>query len=541
MAEANIQPYIDIIRNSTDGDNVRDAIINCMQEINKESKYKVKSKVISGTVGNMETHYVAGSGTVWKDVTLDLKLPDGSEVPESQLVVDDFYVDNNTPNGDHPPESGHRWGTIHVDIDWSQYANEDIAEQIEITTDDLDPNSVYHAETSGFTSMRSIKFSNVKSTAGGMVGPGGQIVYNVEFKNEAGQLVFGPVQVPAGDDADKYYNGPNPPDSGHSGYKIGWKPSGSKSVRRDYTGNNALVVQYDNYSFGDDEIADDWATIARNGGAPYPIGSYKTMILAENQQVNIQPHAWETRCPIIEEQDGSIKILDTMHYVNSPELSFYGQAIKFIKTGSGENGSTSSWIASDPIRFNNAVQFGYYETSIADHYETSDWEDSVWRQLFNSYDFMSLFPSDVRNSIKSVNKPYYGVSSHVHDGQHLASIRKSVNSKIWIPSASEYRNIIRSSYNRDHDQHSYSNDFYKLDETAADYRSIWSNDYSSEAYYSYLICRDTVTKNGGLAILKFSNTADENGHYPFDLESDQFVYSIGSYQALNLIRIGFCL
>lgn len=536
MAEANIQPYIDIIANSSDGDNVRDAIINCMNEINKESKYKVKSKVISGTVGNMETHYVAGSGTVWKDVTLELKLPDGSEVPESQLVVDDFYVDNNTPNDDYPPETGHRWGTIHVNIDWSQYANEDIAEIIEITTDDLDPDSIFHAEDLGYTAARSIRFTNVKSTSGGTILPSGGIGYNVEFKDSNGNYICSAV-VPKGDDVDNYYKGPRPADSNETRSMIGWIPEASAKCNRDYTGDNALTPRYSSITFGGDTIADDWDVIGRNGGSKYKIGDHKTLLLSGN---NFEVMGFTTKENelIYDPQQGTLIVSKVCTPINTIAGSILPQALEMIKISEDESGCTSSWISAVPLSgIGNVLNQMVIHDMVSNNLRSGDWEDCTLRYVLNSMPFFEMFPNELKPYIKWVTKPYNGWAIHSPAG---ANSVKQTRDRIWIPSVSEFRKHIKNSFNPEHTQDRYPNNIWTLNESAANYEgSVFYNNYPRQAQ-RHMYTRDNFNTGAyGGVFTKLLLQMDDP--YGFDLESEYFIVNTSSPPTEGECYIGFCL
>lgn len=562
MPEANIQPYLDIIANATDGDNVRDAIINCMSEINKESKYKVKSKRISGTVGNMETHWYAATGEVWKDVTLDLKLPDGSEVPESDIIIDDFTVDNDTPNGDHDPITGHRWGTIHVNIDWSQYANEDIAEIVEITSDNLDPDRTFHIETygNGYTAMRAIRLADVASTAGGMIGPDGKTYYNVEYKNQAGNVVY-KTQVQRGDDASLYYKGPQMPDEGHGGYLSGWLPmTMSRSITKDCTGANALTPNYGYDTYAYDTISESWSEILQDGGAHYPIGSRKGFTLGGGAINTVGAGTYKTKVNVLqigEEPNPTVNILpDQFETVSIPSIQLANIQMNMCVVSHNEPGTSTTWLATIPLPAISA-QFGFSYRSNQEHsvdyIQSTDWDDSPLRQWLNSGDFLSLIPDEIRSHIKTVKKQFMGVYAHTRAyNADEGPSSKTKDCKIWIPSTSEWYDYIHNTYDVDHSdiarieyanawsrgEHHLNSNVSRFAPNAGDY---WGATQQMNGLFQPLLCRDCAGSNGELVHLDLIQELDEHGVAKIN-HNDHYVgrddYSVNGLH--HNIYIGFC-
>ena len=546
---AEIDNYLEIIRTSTSGENVRDAIINCMSEINKDSKFKVVSKSITHHVNQDDTHYYAPTGQVWKDVVLDIVLPDGSSETQTQTATKDFTVDNSTENGDYPPEENSRWGTIHVDIDWSAYANEDLGEIVEITTDELDSNSIFHAETYGYTAVRAVKFSNVRSTGGGKIGPGNQLLYTVEYKDRNNNIVQAATDVPAGDNAALYYTGVNPPDSGRTGTLI-WKPqAGSTRVYKNYTGSNALVADYISNSGGGDVITDSWEQIAANGGANVKVGDYKTLVLAEDRTVTIPEKIFNLKSLYVDPD--SHETTGDIYRARMSSAQYVGVSLLMVCVCKGEPGSSTSWVSATPFNLPSGsvlnpdgttylpTQYGFdYTIDYGQYIQQTDWEDSPVRQYINTSEFLDLFPTEVKRAIKPMTKAFYGIPSHTFKMAEPpnAPMRKtSGNNKIWLPSTSEFRDVIGDYYNSDHTSGRYPLTFFMMDTSQARYGEAFA---SINRGFGTRDFRRIAAYGGHMGMLPVLNNPSEDGFYHFDLDTIAAGYS---GMDTTYFHFGFCL
>ncbi len=550
---AEIDNYLEIIRTSTNGENVRDAIINCMNEINKDSKFKVVSKSITHHVNQDNTHYYAPTGQVWKDVVLDIVLPDGSSETQTQTTTKDFTVNNSTENGDYPPEENSRWGTIHVDIDWSAYANEDLGEIVEITTDELDSNSIFHAETYGYTAVRAVKFSNVRSTGGGTYGPGGQLQYTVEYKDRNGKVVQAATAVPAGDNAALYYTGANPPDSGQTG-TLRWTPQSSTRVYKNYTGSNALVADYIQNSGGGDSVTDSWEQIAANGGANVKVGDYKTLVLAEDKTITIPEKIFNLKSLYIDPE--SQEPTGDVYRTRVSSKQYVGQTYLMVCVCKGEPGSSTSWIAANPMTLpegrilnpdgsERPGNLWGHDWGVDDgnYMQQTDWEDSALRQYINTSEFLDLFPTEVKRAIKPMTKAFYGIPSHTwKQGQSAPTVpsRKTVgNCRIWIPSVSEFRDQVGEYYNQAHAEGGrYPMTYFGMDTSQARYNGMI---FTTNSSLGTRDLRRFSMYGGHHAGLKVLIEPGEDSFYHFDLEN----IPNASWSCVNdfqtYFHFGFCL
>lgn len=404
---ANIDPYLDIIRNGSDGDNVRDAIINCMNEINKDSDFKILSKVIQCKLSELNKRYEAKSGQVWKDVTIEVTDDSGNPIDTGDITVDDFTVNNETVNGKYTAEQGHQWGDIIVDIDWNS-TMDDIEDNIVITMGNLDETGTFSASTIGKNGFRSITFSDAAAASGGTVGPGGVVTFDINFLDDDGVTKIGSKKIALNNPIDYM---PHPTKAGKVFDK--WEGD-TKAVR-----NTSVTAHYSEPIRDLQEITDEWDVIVTKSGS-YPIGSFKSLEISLTNLDYLTDHR------IFPDQ------------VDMPTEGMYEYAMScyMIKVANGEGGSASSWISTYPT-------FNYYGKLVPPHitnYEQYD-SDGYHKQYdkcsaliwLNSDDrFLKLLPMPLKNALMSV--PKYFKYQNTGTGQ-LSN--RPYNSKIWIPSIKE--------------------------------------------------------------------------------------------------------
>lgn len=334
---AEIGTFLDIIRNGSDGDAVRDAIINCMEQINKDSKWIIKDKVISGKVSqlNSGSPYVAAAGTAWKRVTLEIQDDSGEPVTPSTVQKHDFVVDNNTANGEYTAKElfgdNSEFGTVQVNLDFSD-TWEQIADNISISTNDLDSaTNTFHAETKGYAAVRSITFTNVDAAAarGGKVIAGGVTVYPITFVDSPSGELIAQKDIP--ENSTITCDIPDEIKRKHAGETfIGWSGGGRA------TSEATVQAQWGNPIISKEEIRDNWDTIVANrGGAKYSLGSYRA-IEVTNFEI---PYSADLSCfPDFYDYVTDIVIPNTGSYT-------YSMTTEMIKIGQGEDGSTSTWLS----------------------------------------------------------------------------------------------------------------------------------------------------------------------------------------------------
>lgn len=429
---ADISSFLDIIRNGSDGDSVRDAIINCMNQINKDSKWIVKSKVIKGKVSelNSGSPYVAAAGTVWKDVTLEIQDDIGQDIPSTTVTAHDFTVDNSTENGEYTAKElfgdNTQFGTISVNLDFSS-SWEDIADNVSITAMDLDTaTNTFHAETKGFAAVRSITFTDVKAAEarGGYVGTGGQTYYPITFMDNTGETI-GKKDIPEGTAIT--YDIPAEIKSKHPGENfMGWSGGGvAESAGTVYAkwGNPSILVG---------EISDDWSTIVADGGSHYAYGQYKSI------SVNVEiPYS----------ADLALFPDATEVYPQFPTEGKYRYAISayMIKVANGEGGSTSSWMsgitaASYTAPSSNTTAVRMIPSHITTYLQRKTYPDNniprydedLGMKWINNIFMQYVLSSTIKSHIMNVEKPY----KYIVEGTWAVENR-SFSYPIWLPSVKE--------------------------------------------------------------------------------------------------------
>lgn len=346
---AEIGTFLDVIRNGSDGDAVRDAIVNCMEQINKDSKWIIKDKVISGKVSqiNSGSPYVAAAGTAWKRVTLEIQDDSGEPVPSSTVQKHDFVVDNNTANGEYTAKElfgdNAEFGTVQVNLDFSD-TWEQIADNISISTADLDTaTNTFHAETKGYAAVRSITFTNVDAAAarGGKVIAGGVTVYPITFVDSPSGELIAQKDIP--ENSTITCDIPDSIKRKHGGETfIGWSGGGRA------TSAATVQAQWGNPIINKEEIRDNWdAIVANRGGAKYSLGSYRAIEIT-NFEV---PYSADLAC-----FPDFYDYIDPNSWVIPNTGSYtYSLTTEMIKIGQGEGGSTSTWLSAPSNATCNSV------------------------------------------------------------------------------------------------------------------------------------------------------------------------------------------
>ena len=448
---ADINPYLDIIKNASSGDSVRDAIINCMNEINKDTAFTVTDKVISGKISeiNNGSPYTAPSGQVWKHVTLNIQDDSGEDYPKSNTKVIDFEVNDNTENGEYTAGENEEYGTIIVNVshdgEW-----EGIVDNVAISTLDLDSTSTYHASTQGYTAVKSVTFTNVNAAAarGGRIGSGGVAEYPVYFHKTTGEVIQTQWVTEHGS---AQYTGQEPPDSNPDGQFSGWDPTPIG-----ITSETHCKPKYSSGDISHDTITDDWATIKANG-CNYDLGSIKTLSVSSTkfggrvltsgirQDKEGEVDYWRATAP-----DG--------------KMSY---SLHMMLVAKGEGGSNGTWLSTEPFNPDSVYNASNNPYNIIDvsgqthadyragilratakientsiYFCTDDWGSSYLNQWLNSC-FFSTLPSSLQQGIVAVPKSYNGILDHNISSENTEIIEKTcVDNKIWIPSAKEMNGFI---------------------------------------------------------------------------------------------------
>lgn len=425
---AEIGGYLNIIKDAGNGEDVRDAIINCMNEINKDSAFKVTNKTITEKLSNVNKTYSAPAGQVWKQVTLDIQDDESGEtINKGNQTSYDFEVNNYTAPGTYDAKTEHGenaiWGNIIVNVDHSGEWD-GIVDNVLISTEDLDQTGTYSASTQGLTAFKSITFSNVDpiKDGGGYYGGDGQGYFNITFDAAGGKWSDGDTKkqmsIKAGSMVDI---DPKPTKAGFD--FMGWLSNNgsnglakrSETVRANW-GNSSILV---------DEIGDSWEVIANKGGVGYENGRYKSLRV----DVEIPYSADIAIFPDI-----------TSVYPEMPTEGTYRYYAEwlFMKVADAEGGSKSSWMTMLPAYMYNApvpqhIWYNYdAEYSRVDpKYNRSDYGMSKSMIWLNTVFMDYVMPDVLKQHIVPIIKHYHATTEAGTDTY------KTSNKRIWIPSVKE--------------------------------------------------------------------------------------------------------
>ena len=241
-----IDGYLTAIKNADRGEDVRDTIINCLKKINDDNPSTIKplNVTANGT-------YTGSGGIVYNPVTVNV--PEGTS---NAISLESIKI---TENGDYEPDDGKAYSSITVDVPLEEM---EIMDELVVTA-----NGEYEALLDGYDGYGKVTV-NVQS--------GGTGTYTVTFVSSDGSTVYGEVVgVPAGGGATYY--GTTPTSSGMR--FIGWSPNPT-NIQKDTT----CYARFENITYDDSQITDDWITIAknvRNDPDYYSIGQWKLLELNE--------------------------------------------------------------------------------------------------------------------------------------------------------------------------------------------------------------------------------------------------------------------
>lgn len=246
-------------------------------------------------------------------------------------------------------------------------------------------------------------------------------------------------------------------------YFIGWNPVPEK-VRGDM---NCYPV-YGDYIIDPNDIQDSWETICADGGAHYPIGSQKPLIITlYKDEYAAQYNPFDG----IGEGVGYLRASNANasgKYFLIPSIDshteFLHLSCHMIKVAEGEDGTHSTWISSGCVSLtpssNQYLNSGYLDgTSIANetvstysavsNYGTpvfTDYSDSAIRYLIETILYRGL-PTALKENIKSVHKVYKGVENNAL--QSKDPLDKTVIAPIWALSRKELSSYIANNLSVD--------------------------------------------------------------------------------------------
>ena len=251
-------------------------------------------------------------------------------------------------------------------------------------------------------------------------------------------------------------------------YFIGWNPAPEK-VRGDM---NCYPV-YGDYIIDPNDIQDSWETICEDGGAHYPIGSQKPLIITlYKDEYAAQYNPFDG----IGEGVDYIRLSNVVpgdqwnpdKYFLAPSISAHDPILNvschMIKVAEGEDGTHSTWISSGCVDFhptsNYNLNLGYLDGTgvvgeVLPRYSTTgyyrkitstDYSDSPIRYLIETILYRGL-PTALKENMKYVHKTYKGVENNTL--QEKTPLDKTVIAPIWALSRKELTSYITNNLSVD--------------------------------------------------------------------------------------------
>lgn len=431
---ANIESKLTVIKSASGGEDVRDAIIGALRDINNDVPADMSNPV------QKEYNMPPGS-----DLTVPLNPPElvsqiivrqagsgGKSTTLNEITI--------TENGEYPTdeegydsdEENRYYKKVTVNV--PQLANAVMDLEEEITQ-----NGTYSAPADwGVDGIRTFTV-NVNAATGD--GP-----FQVEFYGPDRTTVIETQLVPAYGSASctkldgTTYLGQN--------FK-GWNPSPSNITR-----DMKCYPVYGDYIINPGEIQETWEQICSDGGAHVPIGGYRNLI------INVYANAdWNDRLAMVKWRDSQnwYQEYDTEIIANANNQLIFSYPFYMVKVAEGEDGTHSTWISTGCGTLNGDFRWrnsgidstgatmssdellAYYKAPFGNwsYARNYDWEMCPLRQILNGKVFAALEPA-LQQNIKQVTKYTRGLSEMTPNG---VRIQKSTLDKIWVPSAKEVHTL----------------------------------------------------------------------------------------------------
>lgn len=287
--------------------------------------------------------------------------------------------------------------------------------------------------------------------------------YTVRFYNDEGDLIQTDANVPQYGTAHctlldgTLYDGQ---------YFKGWNPAPSAVTRN----LDCYPVRGD-YIIDPVEIHDSWETICQDGGAHYPLGSYKSLIVSitftdysnlyhEVDGITVRDNVSGGYYILLCDTPIGIGTDSTPKYYlaktgtgGQPRQNLITVSCDMVKVAEGEDGSTSTWLSkglcqifpgnsSYDTSILSICKDGWFAgnsnvrqlATLVPNYIT-DYSDSALHYIAETM-LYRILPNVLKSNIKTVNKTYKGVASKT-DATSKTPLDKTILSKIWVPSRKE--------------------------------------------------------------------------------------------------------
>lgn len=453
---ADIRQYTNVIRTANSGESVRDAIINCMKDINADSAIRATNLAITK---NDNVTYTAPKGYAFKNVTVNID-SSGETDPDKTYTFEEFSVNNETENGEYVPEGDNKaYSKVIVDINWDILSSNvgEEATMTHVTTDPATGMKYWDAITdSEYTAVKRVWIGssagiNLPDYPGGPSGTGGNGPFTVTFYDEKNTKIGSVSQIPYGASAYTYMSGDleekvrKIESNGKFSY---WAP------RADYvTGNYAVRPQMVKTGAGGSLDQYTWDEIIAKQSS-FPVGSTVNVI---SETVTV-PATKIYGKPTVDMYGSPGHAV-----LNLPEHTYNAGYINFkaMIVAHGEGLTQTTWLATTPLGklwSNFRDDSGGSSSGLIDglYGETTGCDDGTSYpayQLLDKYVYY-FFPEALRKALKQdMNKAQWGFSSYDYSitdirsnqGSNLFSLQTGGKAgRIWLPSQSEIRGLFQS-------------------------------------------------------------------------------------------------
>lgn len=531
---ADIKGYLKTINEGKSGETVRDAIVNCMRDINEDGAVKKASLVITKPDN---VTYKPGKGKAFSSVTVNIT--GGESDPNKTIHYETLNVTELTENGTYPKEEqpDTYYDKVVVDIDWDSVQHPsnlgEEADMINYETDESG-NKYWDASFAGYDYVKRIWIPN--SVAAGLPGgdypgAGGAGPFKVDFydrpKSAGSPHLIKSVTVERGGDAAVLYNSDNKPLPSYGGTFAGWDPP----VNAVYSSMKTYARYTSSPMSGDPtQITDSWEQIVADSDHSKYLGKFAFLEVKDynTEGMILLPENQLYRSKVATQNNPDPTHPTDFHYMtlNNPSTKFM---IKMQCVALGESGSKSTWLAMNPLpsRWVMDNDSAIIEPGVVkDYYGSDDWNSSYMHQFFEKC-LIAGIPEVVKTHIKEVTKWSWGVAQYSPIVGDNSFVVKSSGCKLWIPSVGE----IDSKFT------DFSDDGYveKRDPEASsiNYGAIWLPDGYPNTPIS-IATRSVVRLNWTYGLL---------GVYNCNTNPQDGTFTAGSvnFNESGNVYLGFCL
>ncbi len=346
---AQINQYLDTIRNATGGEQVRDAIIQALDKIHGDNPVQVTERTATMPSDGSDLEINAEGGIAYDHIVVHPASGSGSGVTKlTELEA--------TENKEYVPDEGEYYSKVTVDV---PQLNCDIMEDIYEVTEN---NTTIYAAEEGFDGFSAIHINVSNVPVSGS--------FKVQFYDTDRVTLLDQQLVPAYGSAT--YGGPYIPVDPSGKTFVGWNPVPYNIIK-----DTKCYPNFVSQQMVPGEIADGWDTIVADGGAHYPIGSYKSLYYSATfKNEEIEAFGFNTGSA----SDKTITFSTIMR-----------------KVAEGEDGSRSTWLSlPTTMAFN---QNWVSDWSAGKYYKWPDRWERKWMQCLYTK-FSPIFLQHIKPVVK---------------------------------------------------------------------------------------------------------------------------------------------